>query len=356
MSHIPSRRAFLAGGVASLGIAAGAAAHAAPPSHSNGQGKGHGYGRGNGRGHGHGNQAGKDGAPVEKPEQGGVKPMTGPLQFGYFRTWHDKAADPTRPNSIADVPREVDLVFVFPDYTPPENPFWSTLRDQYVPTLHSRGQRLVRTTDIRSVLDKRFEDNPAGHRANAEAIIEEMVEAQNLDGLDIDMESALDADQTIRAMKVFEQLATFIGPESGTDKLFIYDTNRDGEVRLFQRTAHLFDYVLLQAYGRSPSSLDSTWQTFAPFIPASKFMPGFSFYEERDGNRWNDTAEPFETSRAAAYADWQPKTAGTSGEAKKAGIFSYAIDRDWVALGDDAIKPATYDWSKRLKARMLAAG
>lgn len=276
--------------------------------------------------------------------ESGLGEMTPPLQFAYFRTWHDRAVDPSRPNSIGDVPPEVDLVFVFPDYTPEGSPFWDTLRDEYVPALHSRGTRLVRTTDIRAVLDEQFPDTAAGHRANAE----HLVEVQGLDGLDIDMESSLTEAETARAIGVFRELSRLIGPLSGTGRLFVYDTNRTGDVPLFVETANCFDYVLVQSYGRSVASLQGTWDTFAPHIDPAQYLIGFSFYEENDDwNEWNDASEPFEDSRAVAFANWQPEGA------VKGGIFSYAVDRDGVAFKDDTISLTTYEWSKALKARML---
>lgn len=271
-----------------------------------------------------------------------------PLQMAYFRTWHDRAVDPARPNSIGDVPREVDVVCVFPDYTEDDSPFWATLRDQYVPALHARGQKVVRTADIRIVFDERFEDTAEGRRRNAEAIVAELVEEHGLDGLDIDMESALSPAQVERAAGVMAELGRLIGPASGTGRLFLYDTNRDGDEPLFARIAPFVDYVLVQSYGRPVSSLQKTWSTYAPHIEPHQYLIGFSFYEERDANRWNDTSEPFETSRAAAFADWQPEGA------RKGGIFSYAVDRDGVAFRDDEIRLTTYEWSRRLKARMVA--
>lgn len=275
--------------------------------------------------------------------------MTPPLEFGYFRTWHDHAVDPSRPNRMSEVPAEVDVLFVFPDYTPADSPFWSTLRDEYVPILHSRGTRVVRTIGINAVLDTTFPNTAEGWKAHAEQLVNSLVVEHGLDGLDIDMENDLTEEETARAVGVFTELAKLIGPKSGTGKLFIYDTNRDGDVPLFEQTADCFDYVLLQAYGRPVEQLDYSWSTFAPHIPAGKFLPGFSFYEEYDLNRWNDTSEPFEESRAVAYADWQPE-GGT-----KAGVFSYAIDRDGVAFLDDSISHTTYEWSKRIKQRMLAS-
>lgn len=96
------------------------------------------------------------------------------------------------------------------------------------------------------------------------------------------------------------------------------------------------------------ASLQSTWDAHAPSIDSEQYLIGFSFYEENDDwNEWNDTSEPFEESRAVAFADWQPDGVA------KGGIFSYAVDRDGAAFKDDEIHHTTYEWSKRLKHRML---
>lgn len=268
------------------------------------------------------------------------------LQMAYFRTWHDRVADPTKPNCFGDIPAEVDVAFVFPDFTPPQNPFWRTLREEYVPTLHERGTRVVRTTDISALLDPAFPDTATGHRDLAEKLVAELVHEHALDGLDIDMESHLDAEQAERAASVFQELARLVGKESGTDSLLLYDTNLGGDEQVFQNTADLYDYVLVQAYGRRIETLQQTWDSFAPLIPSERYLIGFSFYEEYDLNRWDDTSEPFEASRAAAYADWQPDGA------TKAGVFSYAIDRDGVDFLDDGITETSYSWTRSLSERL----
>jgi len=289
-------------------------------------------------------------AELPAPGAGTSAALAPPLEFAYFRTWHDSASDPSRPNSMIELPPEIDVAFVFPAYTPPESPFWTALRDEYVPALHAQGTRVVETVGIEAVLDTAFPDTAAGHRANAEHLVTTIVEAHGVDGLDVDMESTLTSAQTARAAGVFRELATFLGPLSGTGRLFVYDTNRDGTVPLFRSTADCFDYVLVQSYGRSLSTLQGTWDTFAPSIDPSQYLIGFSFYEENDPFGWDDTSEPFEGSRAAAYADWQP--AG----ATKGGIFSYAVDRDGVAYKDNTVRHTTYEWSKALKHRMLGDG
>lgn len=272
-------------------------------------------------------------------------PRTG-LQMAYYRTWHDRVADPAKPNSFGGIPAEVDVAFVFPDFTPPENPFWRTLREEYVPALHDRGTRVVRTTDIGSLLDPEFPDTPNGHRALAEKLVGELVHEHGLDGLDIDMENRLEPAQAERATAVFHELSRLVGKESGTESLLVYDTNLGGDQAVFRDTSDLYDYVLVQAYGRKLETLQPTWDSFAPLIPAERYLIGFSFYEEFDLNRWDDTSEPFEHSRAVAYADWQPEGA------TKGGVFSYAIDRDGVAFLDDEITATEYTWTRKLSERM----
>lgn len=271
------------------------------------------------------------------------------LQMAYFRTWHDRVADPSKPACFGDIPAEVDVAFVFPDFTPPENPYWQALREQYVPQLHEQGTAVARTTDISALLDPDFPDTAAGHRALAEHLVEQLVHAHGLDGLDIDMETRLTPAQAERATAVFHELSRLVGKESGTDTLLIYDTNLGGDEQVFRDTAQLYDYVLVQSYGRGVESLQPTWDTFAPLIPAERYLIGFSFYEEFDLNRWDDTSQPFERSRAVAFADWQPQGA------TKAGVFSYAVDRDGVAFLDDEISATDYSWTRRIGERLRSA-
>lgn len=268
------------------------------------------------------------------------------LQMAYFRTWHDQVADETKPNCFGDIPAEVDVAFVFPDFTPPENPFWTTLREEYVPALHARDTSVVRTGDIGLLLDPAFPDTPAGHRALAEKLVEELVHAHGLDGLDIDMERRLAPADAARASAVFRELGRHLGPLSGTEQLLMYDTNLGGDEQVFREAADCFDHVLVQSYGRDPGTLPGTWDSFAGQIEPAQYLIGFSFYEEFDLNRWDDTSEPFESSRAAAYVDWQPEGA------RKGGVFSYAIDRDGVPFLDDAIVRTEYSWTRRISERL----
>ena len=275
-----------------------------------------------------------------------------PQYFAYYRTWRDKYAswpgsenEPENPANntqrMDDLPEGVDVAFVFNAYVSDDSGFWDVLRNEYVPNLHAQGTKLVRTVDIGVVLNAPDADTPEAYAAAADELLAEYVTDDGLDGLDVDMERALTPQQVARAAGVFEALSAHIGPQSGTDRLFIYDTNQSGTHPLTAEIAPYVDYVLVQSYGRDVDGLQATWETYAPYFDACQYMIGFSFYEER-GHDWGDTTTPFGQSRAAAYARWQPE-----GETK-GGIFSYAVDRDGKVVGDDTITASRFVWSKRL--------
>ncbi|MNP16192.1 Endo-beta-N-acetylglucosaminidase F2 precursor [compost metagenome] len=162
---------------------------------------------------------------------------------------------------------------------------------------------------------------------------------KGLDGLDIDIEHTLTDTQRKQAEGISLELKALLGQ----GRLFIYDTNENGDVSLLRSLEQQLDYVLFQAYGQTPSRVQGHYdRMFKDFLAPSKFLLGFSFYEER-GPHWGDVHEPFENSTAHAYASWNPSQ-GTKG-----GIFSYAVDRDGVKEGDDALQPTTFEWTKKLK-------
>lgn len=283
-----------------------------------------------------------------------AKTNTDPIMMAYYRTWRDVTmphdANSTLPDqnvtAMTDIPEGVDIVSVFHYVNPgtDQQKFWDTLKDTYVPTLHARRTRVIRTIDIREIWNVPHAGatpTTAEYEAYAQQLIDTYLTPWNLDGLDVDMESSLTTKQEEMAVGTFKALSKKLGPNSNTGKLLIYDTNKDNH-SLFKKTASYFDYLFVQAYGRSASSLDSTWSTYKTSITPQQFLPGISFPEEQDHNRWNDTVEPYETSRAYAYAKWNPK------DGQKGGMFVYAIDRDGKQFGDDTITKTDFNWTKRL--------
>lgn len=277
-----------------------------------------------------------------------------PVMMAYYRTWrdvtmpHDANSSLPYPNvtAMTDIPEGVDVVSVF-HYVEPgtdQQLFWDTLRDTYVPALHERQTKVIRTIDIRELYNIPSNGNmPTSKKYDdfAQSLLDQYLTPYNLDGLDIDMEANLTQEQHTKAVGVFEALSKQLGPMSNSGKLLIYDTNEDNHA-LFKEVAPFCDYLFLQAYGRNPSRLDQTWATYKDTISPNQFLPGISFPEEQDPTNWGDTQEPFETSRAYNYAVWQPQ------DGPKGGMFVYAIDRDGKQFGDNTITKTDYSWTKRL--------
>lgn len=264
----------------------------------------------------------------------------GPVYAGYFRSWRDIAADPSNPQvKMSDLPAGTDIAFVFPMGSENQT-FWTTLRDSYVPALHARGTKLVRSIFIDRFLSVGVPAD-GNYDAIAQQLIGEFVTPWGLDGIDIDMEETLSSDQATLAGNIIIALSKYLGPRSNNPgSLLIYDTNEDVH-QLAITVAPYVNYIQIQAYGRNGPSLQNTWEGYAPYYSSCQFSVGFSFYEE-NGNFWGDTYKPFSSSNAAAYAQWNP--AG----GKKGGLFSYAIDRDWKDATDNTLSVPTYEFSKQL--------
>lgn len=252
----------------------------------------------------------------------------------YFRCWRDIATgDVENKVSMAALPPEVDIVFVFPDGNEPVQ-YWDTLRDELIPALHAKQIKVVRTVAIDELI------KPG---ASAQALLDRFYySTPGLDGLDIDIEHTLSTTEREQA----EQISRDLRRELGNEKLFVYDANENGDIALMRALEPLLDYILFQAYGQNPTSVQAHFdRMFEGIFSPTKFLVGFSFYEER-GAKWGDVTQPLETSTAHQYAIWNPT------QGSKAGIFSYAVDRDGVKEGDDALYPTTFEWTKALKGAM----
>ncbi|WP_198165914.1 hypothetical protein [Agromyces laixinhei] len=278
-----------------------------------------------------------------------------PLAMAYYRTWRDvtvpQSANSNLPDPnvsrMTDLPTGIDVAMVFDAGDTADTAYWDTLRDTYVPALHAQGTRAVYTLWIDDLAEADIPLTEAAYRAYAQELVDTYVTPYGLDGLDIDVESYPSGDGLTRAIGVFNALGELIGPKSGTDQLFIYDTNQSGDTALFQAVSDNVSFVLLQAYGRGTTGMQSTWNTFADEIAPCQFLPGFSFPEEQDRTRWGDAEGLYDpatapSSTAYQYATWQPEGA------TKGGFFSYAVDRDGKVWGDDTITPTVFSWTKAL--------
>ncbi|WP_073085655.1 EndoS/ChiA family endoglycosidase [Chitinophaga jiangningensis] len=245
-------------------------------------------------------------------------------------------------SNFTGVPDSMDIVilFCFRSTSPVADsvPGWIT-------RLHAKGTKVIVTGNLD--LRPGATNDSVGYAATAKYIMDSIVNRYGFDGYDIDVETNPTGSTLTRMVGVYKALSKYMGPASGTGKLLTFDTNQNGSNNMFKQVYNLVDYVWLQAYGRGASTLQSTWNTFSPYIPASKFVPGFSFYEENGypGNVWYDVRYPVNgTGRAYDYANWQP------GGAQKGGVFSYAIDRDapLTSSTDNTLYVPTYLVSRQL--------
>ncbi|MBO9625714.1 MAG: hypothetical protein J7484_04990 [Microbacterium sp.] len=278
-----------------------------------------------------------------------------PLTMAYYRTWRDvtvpQSANSNLPDPnvtrMTDLPAEVDVAMVFDAGATAGTDYWPTLRDTYVPTLHARGTKVVYTLWIDKLAKADIPLTDAAYREYAQQLIDTYVTPYGLDGIDIDVESYPQGDDLTRAIGVFRALGELIGPKSGTDRIFIYDTNQTGDTALFEAVSDTVSFVLLQAYGRGTAGMQATWNTFADDVAPCRFLPGFSFYEEQDRTHWGDAEGIYDpatapSSTAYQYAVWQPSVGA------KGGFFAYAVDRDGKVYGDDTITKTDFTWMRNL--------
>lgn len=294
----------------------------------------------------------------------GLKPYCpDPVFMVYYRTWrdvmmpHNANSDLPDPNVIAmtDLPYGVNIVSLF-HYVDPskgidQDPFWETVRNVYVPEMHERGAKVIRTIDIGELFKPIYgltaDSTPQEFDAAAQQLLETYVTDDGIDGLDIDMERNLSQDQQVILGGVYEALSKYLGPLSGTGKLLVYDTNRYAENSYIEQVAPYIDYLFYQSYGAKAPRLDTAINGYSSYISSCQFLPGYTSPEELDNNRWYDTVGPIWESNAIAMARWQPEGG------QKGGIFQYAIDRDGMTYDEpdiSTIRPTTFEYAKRVIA------
>ncbi|QIP12425.1 endo-beta-N-acetylglucosaminidase [Spirosoma aureum] len=261
------------------------------------------------------------------------------IMAGYYRTGADKADHPEKLTTMLDLPTDLDMVMIFQVNTSSTSNYWNVLRDTYVPELHKRGTKVIYTVGGIN-MGPEYTHNTAGYEKYAKHLIDNYLIKYNADGLDFDIEDSPSGQTLTDKVGIVTALSKYVGPKSGTGKLLIYDTNQDGTTPFFQAIYDKIDYVFLQAYGRSATSVNSTYNnTYASKLPLNKFLPGFSFHEERGD--FHDVHSPDDQKGIAYdYAKWNL--------GKKGGIFAYAIDRDIPDQQTDTSPAPDYKVTKNL--------
>ncbi|WP_118907325.1 EndoS/ChiA family endoglycosidase [Listeria weihenstephanensis] len=273
----------------------------------------------------------------------------------YYRAWRDvemKGVNTSLPDenwiSMSDIPYGINVVNVF-SYVPPgqeelAKPFFDKLKTEYGPELHARGVKLIRGFDYSKLLtvphagsfptEKEFDDY-------AKALLEELMTPWGLDGLDIDMETHPSAADVKISDGVIKALSKYIGPKANNGTLFLYDTNAE-TMAPFENVSDSFDMLAYQQYGSGTDRTAMSSNAYAPYISKDKFLPGLTFPEEQDRNRWYDTKLPYEDSNMYQLAKYVR-------ENDLSGMFLYAFDRDGKTYNEpdiSSVSPSNLLWTK----------
>ncbi len=244
--------------------------------------------------------------------------------------------------NFSQVPDSLDVLILF--CFSPKSPIAGQVPG-WISLLHDKGTKVIVTGKLNLISGAKHDY--IGYAMTAKYIMDSVVNKYGFDGYDIDVENNPEGQDLADKAGVYEALSKYLGPKSGTGKLLTFDTNQKGSNRLFRKVFTMIDYLWLQAYGRGANKLQSNWETFAPYIKSTQFVPGFSFYEENGypSNIWYDVTYPVNgTGRAYDYARWELNIG------KKGGVFSFAIDRDasLTSVKDNTAYVPTYIVSKQL--------
>ena len=140
---------------------------------------------------------------------------------------------------------------------------------------------------------------------------------------------------------VIRALARYIGPSANNNTVFVYDTNGSNTGPL-QNVAEHFTYLGYQQYGSDAGRTAKAINDYEKLIPKERFMPGLSFPEEQDHNRWYDTGEPYEQSNLYKVAKY-------TADNHLYGLFLYALDRDGRTYNEHDLNhviPSNFLWTK----------
>ena len=286
----------------------------------------------------------------------------GPVLAGYYRAWHDNCGKPKRGSiSLGDVPADLDLVSIITNGEVDDD-FWVAL-PAYIEKLHAQGTKVVRTLFLDCLYQDAYEDcgkvhtfarlgaENGGPDRRADEIIANYLEPFDYDGLVIDVDHEPESEQMAAVAEVFHALAKKWGPGSASSRLMIFDQDiLLPQTSLIAQVFHDCSYYFADTYGMDVRRIQGLFEQVRDFVPASKFVTGFSFYEE-GGPRWGDVTYPIEGSRVKDLLSWHPFDSNRTG-----GLFAYAIDRDGVAQGDDRLRRTDFKTMHYLKEELENKG
>ena len=179
------------------------------------------------------------------------------LAFGWFGSW--TAINPSEQSRLRSAPDSMDIISIWSQ--------WHSLSREQIEdkafVQQVLGTKVVFCISAKDVpeefkVDGQITDESLKDYARAWG--KDSIDKYQYDGIDIDFETAADhlgpLNTTPGLFKKFcEELSQYIGPKSGTGRLFLIDGNIDA---LDQGIAELCNYGVSQAYGCSSATMGYT--------------------------------------------------------------------------------------------------
>ncbi len=265
------------------------------------------------------------------------------VSFGWFSEWDEGEAATT--NMLQAVPDSMDIISLWSNFnlTPKKRADLEFVRKV-------KGTRVVLCTFVGEVgclftpaeytesVEKQKEywgwvdgDNEAIHNSIIKwtKAVSDSLYANGFDGIDIDYEPGEYGGSLCRNNQYFtwfvEEMGKYIGPESGTDRLFVLD----GYLQSIPNPGQLgiyFDYFITQAYSwggtMSDSSLESRLASYYPVFSSiyteEEFTNRFIVTENlesaldclKGGFLWSYNGHTLKRDKfpgLLGYASWEPK-------------------------------------------------
>ncbi|WP_429975099.1 EndoS/ChiA family endoglycosidase, partial [Enterococcus sp. DIV0086] len=256
----------------------------------------------------------------------------------------------------SDIPEEVDIAIIFPNDEVQEN-FWKKLPEE-IKILKNKDIAVARTLFVDALIKddfflkenshplSPFEKNNLGYMKRANDLYSNYLFYSGITGVVIDVDHSLDSNEIKVASGVWHALYKKMKLERGDSTFMIYDHDiLLNFSELFSLVSCETEYVFVDCYGKNIEEVTNLWNRYKNYISPSKFVVGFSFYEEY-GERWRDTTDDLNDSRIEKLVNWQPN------EGNKGGVFAYAADRDGVSEGEDKIIFTNFNNLKEIKSML----
>lgn len=177
------------------------------------------------------------------------------LAFGWYGSW--TAISSSKQNHMSSVPDSMDIISVWSQ--------WHSLSKEQIADkafvqqiLGAKVVFCISAKDMPAEFKVDGQITEEGIVAYAKAWGKDSMDKYQYDGMDIDFETAVDHQGPMNTnpanfKKFAEELSKYIGPKSGTGRLFLIDGNIDSNW-LPDNIAELCDYAVSQAYNCSGAS------------------------------------------------------------------------------------------------------